>query len=565
MQFKKGSKRQIALRLALLLVSASILGACTPSTIVETQVVTVVETQVVEVEVEVPVEVTSAPATASNEGGTLIFGTNLAAEFPINPVLSTHRPAMWLFDSLVDLDAATTQPIGNLAESWDVSADGMVYTFHLRDDVKWHDGEDFDADDVIFTMDAFMNDPDSRLASAFVFSVDGESVPMVVTKIDDYTVEMALPTPSSLFLNNLCCWNGMLPEHLLSGFEKMADATEFNENPIGTGVLIFEELRTLEFVRFSMNKDYWRGRPALDAFIWLVLPDDDSQITALSNGEIDIMKNVNSVDVASRISEIPGVTIYTTLGNFTHALFFNPETYPLFQDIRIRDAVAMAIDKPTIMANVVGAPHAEQVFNPGYWGYNPDARVLSYDPEGALALLADAGWTDSDGDGILDQGGETLSFTVMIERLIPGEAIQGYLQAIGIDMQIVVVERAIRREIQGTGEWDAYIGWDGSGVPFSALNSNWISDTWSNYDNPDFDALVIAADAATDDAERAGLVQEAIGILNNDTAAVWLYYFTSRIAVSDNVKGLLVPGSTADLNNTGVLYHLEDLYMVDPK
>ena len=144
------------------------------------------------------------------------------------------------------------------------------------------------------------------------------------------------------------------------------------------------------------------------------------------------------------------------------------------------------------------------------------------------------------------------------------EALQGYLAAVGIDLQITEVERAVRRELTGSGEWDAYIGWDGSGVPFSAFMYNWVSGKWSNYDNPDLDALVFGADAETDPDVRAAMVQDAVDMLVSDTAAVWLYYYTARIAVSDNIGGLLVPGSTADLNNTGVFYHLEDLYMVNP-
>ena len=533
--------------------------------VVEKEVVKEVEVEKIVVEEKaVEVVVTAVPEPLKKEGGTLIFGTNLAAEFPINPVLKTNRPSIWLFDTLVELDGATVQPIGSLAESWDISDDGLVYTFLLREDVKWHDGEGFDADDVIFTFDAYMNDPDSRQSSTFQYDVDGEKVPLVVEKIDAYTVKFTLPTPSSLFLNNLCCWNGIVPEHLLSGYASMAEATEFNENPVGTGALVFEELRPQELVKYKMNKEYWRGRPYLDGFIWLVLPDDDSQVTALANGEIDVMKNINSVDLASRISEIPGVTIYTTLGNFTYALFFNQERYEPLQDIRVRQAIAMAMDKEVIMPTVIGAPNADQIFNPGYWGYNPNVNILPYDPDGAIALLSDAGWTDTDGDGIVDKDGENLSINAITERTELPEALQGYLAAVGIDLQITEVERAVRRELTGSGEWDAYIGWDGSGVPFSAFMYNWVSGKWSNYDNPDLDALVFGADAETDPDVRAAMVQDAVDMLVSDTAAVWLYYYTARIAVSDNIGGLLVPGSTADLNNTGVFYHLEDLYMVNP-
>jgi peptide/nickel transport system substrate-binding protein len=347
----------------------------------------------------------------------------------------------------------------------------------------------------------------------------------------------------------------------------MASATEFNENPVGTGALKFVELQPQDFVRFEMNKEYWRGKPHLEGFIWKVMPDDDAQVTALSNGEMDVMKNVNTADVAARVNEIPGVTTYRVLGHFTYAFFFNHDRFEPLKDGQVREAIAMALDKPTIITAVIGGdtPHAEQLLNPNHVGYNPDVRVIGYDPEGAVALLNEAGWTDSDGDGILDKDGQPLAFTVISERADLPDAIQGYLREVGIDMSINIVERAVREELQRTGEWDAYIGWDGFEIPFNAFVNNWTTGAWTNYSNADVDSLIQEADSTGDADESEAKIMEVEEILTDDVAAIWLHYYISKIAVSDNIAGLQLPPTPADQNNTGVFYHLEDLYMKEPK
>ena len=523
----------------------------------------VVETVVVEKEMVVEKVVTPTPGIP--EGGTLIFAAALKADFPVNPIIAYHRPGVWVFDPLVEL-SPTMEPAPCLAESWTVSDDGTVYTFKLRQDVKWHDGVQFTADDVIFTFDAWLNDPNSLFRVDFVYGKDeaGNERLVQARKIDDYTAEFTLPEPRASFLDNLTGWHGIAPRHLLEG-QDMATAP-FNENPVGTGVLKFVELRPTEYVKYEMNKDYWRGRPHLDYFIWQVIPDPDAQVTALSNEEIDVIKNVESLDMAARVNEIPGVTIYKVLGNFTYCFFMNP-TFEPFQDKRIREAMAWALDKPTIIKGVVGTdvPYAEQLLNPSHWGYNPDVRVIGYDPEKARALLREAGWEDTDGDGIVDRDGQPLAFMVMTERNGLPPAIQDYLRAVGIDMSIKTVERAVREELQKTSEWDAYIGWDGWGIAMNALKYIWSSGYWTNYSNPEVDRLVEEADKTVDPEESAEKIKRVEKLLTDDVAAIWLYYYTTRIAVSDNIGGLQMPPTPADLNNTGVFYHLEDLFMKVPK
>jgi len=516
-----------------------------------------------------PIAPTPAPVTpkpAILEGGTLVFGTDLRAEFPINPIIAQHRPGLWVFDPLVELDAKTLVPAPCLAESWTVSADGTVYTFKLRRDVKWHDGVQFTADDVIFTFEAWLNNPNSIYQGDFVFGKDQAGNPLLVRarKIDDYTVEFTLPGPQASFLEKLTGWHGIAPKHLLQG-QDIAKAL-FNEKPVGTGVLKFVELKPKQYVKFEMNKNYWRGRPHLDGFIWQIIPDIDAQVTALSNKEIDVIKNIVSDDMAARVQAIPDVTIYKVLGNFTYAFYMNYKFKP-FQDKRVREAIAYALDKPTIIKGTVGkeTPHGEQLLNPAHWGYNPDVRVIRYDPNKAKELLKEAGWWDTDGDGIVDKDGQPLAFTAMTERNGLPPAIQDYLRAVGIKMSIRMVERAVRTQLQTSGQWEAYIGWDGAAMPTTVLVSNWSSGRWTNYANPEVDRLVQEADRALDPKERAAKIKQVEKLLTDDVAAIWLHYYDTRVAVSDNIGGLQIPPTVADQNNTGVFYHLEDLYMKKPR
>jgi peptide/nickel transport system substrate-binding protein len=498
------------------------------------------------------------------DGGTLIFATNLTADFPINPIIATNRPALWMFDPLVDLDAKTGLPAPALAESWTVSSDSRVYTFKLRRGVKWHDGKAFGADDVIFTFGAWLNDPSSIYRSQFTFGKDasGNARAASARKIDDYSVEITLPEASASFLENLTGWHGIAPKHLLEG--QTLATTTFNQNPVGTGVLKFAELKTKQYVRFAMNKDYWRGRPHLDGFIWQVIPDYDAQVTALANKEIDVIKNVISDDMASRIEKIPNVIIYNALGNFTWALHLNHKV-PAFQDLRVRQAIAMAVNKPELVKGTVGknVMPADQMLPPSHWGFEPTVRVLKHDPEQAKALLREAGWTDSNGDGVVEKDGQPLAFTTITEIVNDATAValQNYLKAVGIRVSIKQVERAVRTNLQTTGNWEAYTGYDGAAIPTSAFAANWRSGTWSGFSNSEVDRLIAEADKATDQSRRAAAVKQIEKTLTDQTAAIWLYYYNSAIAVRDSVGGLQLPPTTADQNNTGIFFHLEDLYL----
>jgi peptide/nickel transport system substrate-binding protein len=498
------------------------------------------------------------------EGGTLVFASGFGVD-AFNPVMTMEgcRSCLWIFDSLVEL-APDMSPAPNLAEAWESNDDGTEYTFTLRQDVTWHDGEAFNADDVVFTFETWLNDPASMYQETFTLSdADGNPQQIAVEKVDDFTVRFTLPRFDSQFLNKLAGYALIVPEHVLAGMT-MEEAQEFNQHPIGTGVLVYVESVPDQYARFSMNKDYWRGTPHLDEFIWAVLSDADAQVIALSNGEIDVIKNVYTPDIEQRIVDQGDVSIHQVLGTFTRSIYFNPAFEP-FQDKLVREAMAYGLHRPALVNAIYGDPAtlADQMFHPDHWGFNPDARVIEYDPDVARAKLAEAGWADSDGDGIVDKDGQALAFTVIVEgqgTAVVAQAVQDYMAEIGIGVSVEIRERAVWREMRAAGEWEAFLGWDGDAIQELALNNRGTGGWWG-LTNSRIDELLDTMSSSLDPQARTDAAQEIIAISHEEALNIPYYYYQSKIAVRDNIKGLQDPPTNADFQATGVFYHLEDLYM----
>ncbi len=503
------------------------------------------------------------------EGGTLVFASGFGVD-AFNPVMTMEgcRSCLWIFDSLIEL-APDFSPAPNLAESWDSNEDGTVYTFKLRQDVTWHDGEPFNADDVVFTFNTWLNDPASIYRETFVLGTNDDGTPRLVSiaKIDDFTVEFTLPRFDSQFLNKLAGYMLIVPEHLLVG-KTMEEALEFNQHPIGTGALVYVESIPDQYARFSMNKSYWRGRPHLDEFVWAVLSDPDAQVIALANGEIDVIKNVYTPEIEQRILDQGDVTVHQVVGTFTRSIFFHQPGFAPFQDKLVREAIAYGFDRLALVNAVYGNPNvlANQMFHPDHWGFNPDARVIEFDPDIARAKLAEAGWADSDGDGIVDKDGQALAFTIICESnatAIDAQVFQDYMSEIGIGVSVQVMERAVWTELRNKGEWEAFLGWDGDAIQELALNFRGTGARWG-ISNPRIDELLVLMSSSPDAQVRINAAKEIAAISQEEAYMMPYYYYQSKIAVRNNVKGLQIPPTNADFQATGVFYHLEDLYMENP-
>lgn len=489
----------------------------------------------------------------------LATSSNLPQNF--NPVLLDVR--LWLYDGLVRFDT-DLKPIPDLAESWEISDDGLVYTFHLREGVKFHDGEEMTADDVVYTAELFLDENNnSPYRNKFII---GEE-PVKWEKIDDYTVQATLPQPSSSFLAKTSradeIFFTILPKHILEKCDNLETCDEFNQHPIGTGPFKLVEYVPDQRVVEEAFDDYFQGKPGVRQVIRLALPNEQSALAALKSGEIDVATlreagNVNAADTD------PNLSVYRYDSNWIMIARINMAN-PILEDIRVRQAIAHAVDRENLVKAAVGptAKPGNSPINVG-WAANPDIEGLAYDPELAKSLLDEAGWVPGS-DGIRTKDGQTLSLSILFQegsgRPELATGMQQFLKEVGIDLQLQQLETATFDEtVFQNKDFDMYLNWDGFGVD-PDVASRWLTSTAeegtylsnpSSYSNSEVDTLFAEAQVASTLEERQEKLWEATKMIADDVPAVWLYLYEAQMAVSNNVDGLSLPPSTADMDNTAI-------------
>ncbi len=323
------------------------------------------------------------------------------------PVVTQDGPSSavqgLIFESVVSVHPDTLEPIGLLAESWDVTEDASVYTFHLRDGINWSDGEPFTAEDVEFTYLTYMN-PDTGSPHVSVISAQIDSIDV----LDPLTVQFTLTGTFPDFAVEIMVFN-IIAKHIWEDIDPAAmqqDPGATGTDPlrvVGTGPFTFEEWVSDDHVTLVPNEDYWRGAPVLDAFIFKVLPDDAAAVNQLKTGEIDL-----SGLTPSAVGEFDGnqdvaVIDYPTLDFTFYGLNLDASKTTLFQDVEVRQALLYALDREAMLDSILFGygEVAVGTIPTMSWAYNPDEIELKYpyDPEMAKQLLDDAGWVES-ADGV---------------------------------------------------------------------------------------------------------------------------------------------------------------------
>ncbi len=419
---------------------------------------------------------------------------------------SSHSISGLIFNGLVKYDK-DIRVVGDLAESWDISPDGLVITFHLRKGVKWHDGQPFTAEDVLYTYKV-TTDPKTPTAYAGDF--------LKVKKaeaLDPHTFRVTYDKP---FAPALMSWGAAIyPKHLLDG----RDITQspLTRHPIGTGPYKFREWVTGQKIVLISNTDYFEGRPYIDGFIMRIIPDTATMFLELRANGIDRM-SLTPLQY-TRQTESPlfrnHFNKYRYL-SFTYTYMGYNLKNPLFADKRVRQALAHAIDKDVMISGVLlglGKP-ATGPLKPGTWAYNPDVPTYPYDPAKAKALLAEAGWKDTNGDGILDRDGQPFTFELITNqgnevRGKCAEIIQENLAKIGIDVKIRILEwAAFVNNFINKRRFDATIlGWT---IPMDPdLYDVWHSSktrpeelNFVSFANPEVDTLLEKGRSTFDQKER---------------------------------------------------------------
>ncbi len=347
---------------------------------------------------------------------------------------ASHDIASLCYNGLVKYDK-NLNLVGDLAESWDISQDNLTITFHLRKGVKWQDGVEFTADDVMFGYQTIVN-PNTPTAYAGDFQeVDKAEV------IDKYTFRVTYKKP---FAPGLASWGYVvvLPKHILEGQD--ITKSPLTRSPMGNGAYKLKEWKAGEKIELVSYHNYFEGRPFLDGFIYKIIPDTATMFLELQAGNIDFM----GLSPLQYLRQTETKAFQENFRKYKYLSF--AYTYmgfnllnPLFQDKRVRQAISYAINKNEILEGVLlGLGEvATGPYKPGTWQYNPKVKAFPYDPEKAKALLKEAGWVDTDGDGILEKDGKHFEFTVILnqgnnERRKTAEIIQRRLADVGIKIKL---------------------------------------------------------------------------------------------------------------------------------
>jgi peptide/nickel transport system substrate-binding protein len=491
---------------------------------------------------------TSAPSTgaAPAYGDAIVEGSIGDVSGFLTAVTSdsaSHTAAGYVFNGLVRYDK-NLKLEGELAESWEVSPDGRKITFHLRKGVAWHDGKPFTSGDVMFTYRR-MIDPNTPTAYAEDFKqVTHASNP------DPYTFVVEYDKP---FAPALASWGmHVLPKHLLEKYPDIS-RSPLNKKPVGTGPFRFVEWKTGEKTVFEANPDYFEGRPYLSRVITRVIPDPATMFLELKSGGIDMMGltplQYTRQTATGEFRESFNKYRYLSFG-YTYLGF--RLSHPLFSDRRVRQAFAHAINKKEIIDGVLFGLGQEATgpYKPGTWAHNPDVKRYPYDPEQAKALLAEAGWKDAGGEGVLEKGGRKFAFTVLTNagnesRAKTAAIIQQNLAAVGIRMEIRTLEwSAFINEFVDTRKFDAVIlGWSISQDPdqydiWSSKKTGPKELNFVGFANAEVDRLLEEGRRTFDMEKRKKAYFRIQEILAEEQPYVFLYYPDSLPVVQKRIHGI---------------------------
>jgi len=490
------------------------------------------------------------PETTTRDAGTPAYGDaiiigSIGEPSTLVPILASDSAsrdiAGLIYNGLVRYDK-NLKLEGELAQSWDVSRDGLTITFHLRKGVTWHDGHPFTSRDVLYTYRVTI-DPKTPTAYAENFKQVKRA-----EALDPYTFRVTYDKP---FAPALESWDqSILPAHLLEG--KDITKSELSRNPVGTGPYKFKEWTAGQQLVLESNHHYFEGRPRIDRYVYRIIPDSSTMYMELKAGGLDYMglnpvqyqRQTDTPEFLSRFNKYRyPASIYTYLGyNLRH---------PLFRDKRVRQAMSSAINKDEIIQGVLlgMGQVAHGPYKPGTWPHKTDIGDFDYNPDRARKLLAEAGWKLNSA-GMLVKDGKPFSFTILTNqgndlRLKTALIIQQRLKAVGINVKVRVVEWAsFLKNFIDKGDFEAIImGW--SIPPDPDLFDVWHSSktgprelNFIGFKNREVDQLIEKGRSTFDLKERKRCYFRIQDILAEEQPYTFLYVPDALPTVNARFRGI---------------------------
>ena len=445
-----------------------------------------------------------------------------------------------MFNRLTQFERGGTAVIPGLATKWDISDDGLTYTFHLREGVKFHTTpyfkptREFNADDVLFTFNRMINKDDpfrKAYPTEFPYFTDmGMDTNITkIDKVDDHTVKFTLKEVDAAFIQNMAMsFASVQSAEYAAQLLKEGKAADINQKPIGTGPFVFKSYQKDSNIRYTGNKDYWKPEDVkIDNLIFAITTDPSVRIQKLKKNECQVTLFPRPADLAAlkadpalKMPDQAGFNLGYIAYNVMDKVKGSNEANPL-ADLRVRQALDMAVNKPQIIDSVYqGAGQlAVNAMPPTQWSYDTTIKDAKYDPEKAKQLLKEAG---------VKEGTEIVLWAMPVQRpynpnaKLMAEMLQSDWKKIGLNVKITSYEwgEYIKRSKGGENQ-AMIIGWSGdNGDPDNWLNVLFGCDSlsgnnFSKWCDKKFDGLVKEAKRTTDQAKRTELYKEAQHVLKD--------------------------------------------------
>ncbi len=488
---------------------------------------------------------TKAGEEHSQEETVLVYGSGDYTG--INPAMDEHGEINILLFNGLTAHNGKNEVIPALAKSWDFDEESCTYTFYLEEEVKWHDGEPFTAEDVRFTIQA-IQDPENGSEN----SPNYEDVEEIVV-MDEYTIAFRLSAPNVAFLDYMTM--AVLPEHLLAG-EDMHES-DFFRKPVGTGPYMLEKWDVGQAITLVKNKDYFKGEPHIDQIIFKIVPDDHAKAVQMESGELDLA--LLTPKDARSFTDREGYTCYDMKTSDYRGILFNFGNEYWTENRNLIPAICYAIDREGIIDAVL--------LGQGIPAYGPLQRNIynyekvehyDYDPEKAKEVLESEGCVMGN-DGYYEKDGEAIGFVISVGagdqvRIDIAQAVAQQLQEVGIDCSV-----EIPVQVDWGGQMAYLIGW---GSPFDADDHTYKvfgtekGANYSGYSNSSVDQYLLMARQSDKPEVRAGAYAKFQEELAKDPAFAFICYVDANYVAKSTIRGIS-PDTVMGHHGVGIFWNVD--------